>query len=67
MAKGSLGVYKDCVSKVLHPSLNAVIHSVLVGQGCIQLPNQRMLSRLLHGKRTICLACVCYILAALIM
>ena len=27
MAKSLLEVYKDCVSKVLHPSLNTVIHS----------------------------------------
>ena len=31
MAESLLEVYKDCVSKVLHPSLNTVIHSVLVG------------------------------------
>ena len=31
MAKSLLEVYKDSVSKVLHPSPNTVIHSVLVG------------------------------------
>ena len=31
MAESLLEVYKDCISKVLHPLLTAVIHSVLVG------------------------------------
>ena len=31
MAESLLKVYKDCISKVLHPSLNALIYSVLVG------------------------------------
>ena len=49
MAETLLEVYKDFVSKVLHPSLNAV------AQGCIQLPKQCTLSKLLHGSQTFCL------------
>ena len=64
MAKSLLGVYKDCVSKMLHPSLNAVIHSVLVGRRVHQAAEPtHPLSRLLHGSQT--LACLCLLYSIL--
>ena len=47
-ANCSLGVNKDCVSKVVHPPLNIEIHGVLVGPRAHRPAN--LMSGLLHGE-----------------
>ena len=56
-----LKCYKDCVSKVLHPSLNAVIHSVLVSPRVHQATeaNTLLVGYYMGAKH---FACVCYTL-----
>ena len=61
MAENMLEVYKGYVSKVLHPSLNAVIHSVLVGPRVHEATetNTLLVGYYVGAKH---FACVCYIL-----
>ena len=43
MAKGSLEVYKDCTTKVVHPTPNTKIHTVIVCQGALSYRNNGFL------------------------
>ena len=45
MAKGSLEVYKDCISKVVHLTPNAKIHAVIECQGALNSRNNGCIYR----------------------
>ena len=59
MAKSLLEVYKDCVSKVLHPSLNTVIHSGGPKGASSYQTISPLLGYCMGAKHFVC---VCYIL-----